>query len=321
MLASSSQYAQNVDTVMTYIVGVSIILIVGIVGTMIYFVFKYSKQKNKKAKQIEGNTLLETIWIAIPLILVLTMFYYGYVVFLESREIPPNSYEIKVEARMWAWKFTYPNGKVSDTLFVPLNKPIKFTISSIDVVHSFYIPSFRIKEDAVPGKTNYMVIEPRQVGAYDVACAEYCGLNHSLMYTKMYVVPENDLNNWLSTGQVSESVQKLFSVDKSKYKQLSESAFALLSNKACIQCHSIDNSSSIGPSFTQLNRVMAKVTIKGKDTTVVIDENYLRRAIMDPNYEIVEGFGRIRMPDQSNNVNQKELEELIRILKDNFVKK
>lgn len=197
----ASQTAETVDNVMIYIVGISVVLLVGITVTMIYFVFKYHRKKGHKPVNIHGNLLLEIIWIGIPTILVLTMFFYSWSGFKEMRSIPDDAFEINVTARMWQWEFNYSNGLKTDTLYVPVDKPILLTMESVDVNHSFFIPAFRIKEDVIAGRKNYLTFTPNIVDDYDVACAEFCGLNHSMMYTKVVVMPDQDFTAWYNKGE------------------------------------------------------------------------------------------------------------------------
>lgn len=201
MSPAPTVHVETVDFVMLYIVGISVILLLGITAVMIYFVFKYNRKRGHKPVDIPHNTLLEVVWIAVPTLLVLSMFYFGYTGFAESRIIPENSFVIKVTARMWSWEFNYDNGKKTDTLYVPVNRPIKLELRSVDVNHSLYIPAFRLKEDAVPNQTTYMVFTPREAGSYEIACAEYCGLNHSMMYSKVVVMPEHEFNEWYNSKE------------------------------------------------------------------------------------------------------------------------
>ncbi|MGA2295971.1 MAG: cytochrome c oxidase subunit II [FCB group bacterium] len=191
-----SKYAQSVDMVMIYIVAISVVLLLIVTFAMVYFVIRYNRKRNPVASQIEGNTTLEVIWIVVPVILVLSMFYFGYTLYHQSRIIPKDAIQITATARMWSWAFTYPNGKTADSLFVPIDKPVKITLKSMDVNHSLFIPAFRIKEDVIAGRENYMVITPGKVGMYDIECSQYCGLNHSHMYSKFIVLSQEDYNRW-----------------------------------------------------------------------------------------------------------------------------
>jgi cytochrome c oxidase subunit 2 len=211
MLQGASDHVETVDAVMLYIVGISALLLVGITAVMIYFVFRYNRKKGHEPVDIHGNVLLEAIWIGIPTILVLSMFYYGYTGFTESRNVPDNAYEIMAKARMWQWEFNYKNGKKTDTLYVPVKTPIKLNLESYDVNHALFIPAFRIKEDVIYGRTNYLSFTPEETGRYDIMCAEYCGLNHSMMYTKLVVMEKDNFESWLNDTAVkdSASVQNL----------------------------------------------------------------------------------------------------------------
>ncbi|MCX7907970.1 MAG: cytochrome c oxidase subunit II [Ignavibacteria bacterium] len=320
MFQTATNYAQKVDYVMLYIIGISFILLLIITISMIYFVIKYNRKKHPIASQIEGNKTIEIIWIVVPVVLVLTMFFYSYGVFKEARIVPPGALNVKVEAKMWAWKFYYENGKVTDTLFIPAGKPVKFTIVATDVNHSFYIPAFRIKEDAVPGRENYMVVHPKEIGSFDIACAEYCGMNHSIMYTKVYVVPEKEFSEWLQ-GKVDENyLRRYVASHTGGYKDYLTGSYAILFAKGCVQCHNIDNRKGIGPSFVELQRGFANVKINGKDTAVVIDKNYIRESIINPNLHIVKGYEKISMPSSVNILKEDELNYIVDLLYSNFVK-
>lgn len=217
MLQGPTQHVETVDAVMLFIVGISVLMLLGITATMIYFVFKYNRKKGHNPVDIHGSVLLETIWIVIPLLLVLAMFYYGYRGFSELRRVPDDAMEIRVQAQMWKWNFTYDNGNTTDSLYVPLKKPIKLVMQSIDVTHSLFIPAFRVKEDVMPGRNTYLSFTPNQLGKFDIACAEFCGLNHSMMYTKVIVMPDDDFNSWYNgdKGNEQDSTETSGALNKS----------------------------------------------------------------------------------------------------------
>jgi cytochrome c oxidase subunit II len=205
MNSNPTEYAKYVDSTMTLVVTIGAIFLIGITATMIYFVFKYNRKKGHKPVDIHGSVLLETIWFVIPTILVLTMFYYGFVGFKEFKEVPKNALEINVHARMWNWDFIYDNGLNLDTLYVPINKTIKLNLTSNDVNHALYIPALRIKQDLISGKQNYLVLKPERLGSYNIACAEYCGLNHSAMYTKLVVLTQDQYDKRFKTKNTTET--------------------------------------------------------------------------------------------------------------------
>jgi cytochrome c oxidase subunit 2 len=206
MFSGGSNFIKDVDGVFLFILAVSVLLLVLITFLMILFVIKYNRKKHPYPKNIRGNIALEILWTVIPTILVLGMFYYGWVGYIKMQDVPKDAMVIHVAARMWDWEFTYPNGIKTDTLYVPLNKPIRAELESKDVNHAFYIPAFRLKKDVIPNKKNYMWFIADQVGSYDATCAEYCGLKHSYMHTKVVVIPEAEFDKWLMDA--SKTLQK-----------------------------------------------------------------------------------------------------------------
>jgi cytochrome c oxidase subunit II len=196
MFTSSSTFSNAVDSAFLFTAVLSAIVLIGILTAMVYFVVKYSRKKNPVPTNIEGNTALEVLWTVIPLVLFMSMFYFGWEGYRAERDIPNDSMVIKVTARMWQWSFAYPNGLQTDTLYVPVSRAIRCDLHSMDVNHALYIPAFRIKKDVYPNKANNVWFRSDKVGVYDIMCAEYCGLNHSYMYSKIYVMPRSDYDRW-----------------------------------------------------------------------------------------------------------------------------
>ena len=188
---------QEVDNVFIFIVAVSAFFLLLVTGAMLYFMFRYSEKRHPKSENITGSTTLEILWTVIPLILVLMMFFYGWDAFKNMRNVPADATIIKVTARMWQWSFEYDNKKKTDTtLYVMVGKPVKCELNSVDVNHSFYLPDFRIKEDVIPGRINYVVFNPTQEGTFDIFCAEYCGMNHSYMLGHVVVLSKEKYMAW-----------------------------------------------------------------------------------------------------------------------------
>ncbi|CAN5609211.1 hypothetical protein BH10BAC5_BH10BAC5_22340 [soil metagenome] len=187
------------DSTFLFIVGCCVVLLLLITIAMIYFVYKFNSKRHPKAEKIHGNTFLEITWTVLPTLLCLVMFFYGYVGFKNLRDVPEDAYVIKVAGKMWKWDFEYPNKKKSDTLYVPTGTNIKMLISSLDVNHSFFIPAFRVKEDAIPGREDYLWFNSENDGQYNIACAEYCGLNHSYMSAILKSIPKDKFEIWVNT--------------------------------------------------------------------------------------------------------------------------
>jgi len=211
MFQSSSPFSDYVDATFLSIVGISALVLLGIIAFMVYFLIRYSRKRNPHPTNIDGNIPLEILWTVIPLGLFMGMFYLGWKGYLKETDAPKDAIPISVTARMWAWSFEYPNGVQADTLYVPVGVPVKLSLHSLDVNHSLYIPAFRIKRDVIPNRVNSMWFQTSEIGSYDIACAEYCGLRHSYMYNK--VVSEDSAH--------FEQRYKKMSLDQSKtYKPL-----------------------------------------------------------------------------------------------------
>ncbi|MBS4033717.1 MAG: cytochrome c oxidase subunit II [Ignavibacterium sp.] len=205
MFDGASNFAHSVDSVFLFTLIVSVFFLVLITFLMIFFVIKYNRKRNPKATNIEGHVGLEILWTAIPTVLVLIMFWYGWIGYKEMEDIPDDALTVDVTAMMWNWKFKYENGRETDSLYVPVNTPVALNLRSSDVNHAFYIPAFRIKKDVYPGQDRKIWFEATNEGAFDIACAEYCGLQHSYMYSKIFVLSENDFNKWMNQEEQIES--------------------------------------------------------------------------------------------------------------------
>ncbi len=213
MFDDISNFANSVDGTFLFTLIVSVFFLVLITVLMIFFVIKYSRKRNPKATNIHGNMFLEIAWTGIPTILVLIMFWYGWQGYKEMVDVPENAMPIDVTAQMWKWSFKYEDGKTTDSLYVAVNTPIKLTLHSNDVNHSFFIPAFRLKKDVFPNRERVAWFIAKETGEYDIACSEYCGLNHSYMYSKIFVLPEEEFKNWMY-GMSDEELKMLEEMTK-----------------------------------------------------------------------------------------------------------
>jgi len=192
----------QVDQTFLYILGFSVLLLIVITVVMIYFVIRYRRSKNPDPSDIRDNWKLEIAWTIIPTAIALSMFYFGWSSYMGLRNVPPGAVEINVEAQMFSWLFIYPNDKESENdLVVPEGKPIKLNITSLDVLHSLFIPAYRVKVDAVKGMNTYVWFYADKSGKYDIMCAEYCGRDHSLMRAVLRIVPEEEYKAWLELDE------------------------------------------------------------------------------------------------------------------------
>ncbi|MCF7806982.1 MAG: cytochrome c oxidase subunit II [Candidatus Marinimicrobia bacterium] len=292
MNGATSVFVSDVDFSFWLIFIISALCLVGITGFVIFSIIKYNRKNNPEPTHIEGHTGLEIVWTVIPTILVMFIFYFGMKGFIKMRSVPENAMEIQVDAGMWWWKFTYPNGLEQTTgqgLTVPVDTPIYLPLHSVDVIHSFYIPAFRVKMDVVPKaegeKLNYTWFEAGKPGDYDLFCAEYCGLNHAQMLSKVHVLSQEDYDAWFA--EASKAQAKLKSESPGK---------ALLISKGCIACHSTDGSKLIGPSLKGLIGKTETVLTDGAERTITVDDTYLRRSLNEPAADIVKGFQPLMPP-------------------------
>ena len=248
-------------------------------------VFRRLKGDTTDAEHIEGNTTLEITWTVIPLIAVLTLAYMGAYSLGETQRIDPDALIIKVKGQQFAWTFEYPDagGIVTTELHLPLNQQVVLKMESTDVIHSFWVPEFRVKQDVVPGRVTEYRITPILVGSYKVRCAELCGASHYDMQNPVIVDTQADYDAWITQQQANFAAS-----------QTPEGMGQILSVKnGCIGCHSIDGTKMPGPTWFGL--FDSTVTL-ADGTTVTADDAFLRESILEPQAKTVEGFAPNLMP-------------------------
>jgi cytochrome c oxidase subunit 2 len=299
---AASTLAPEIDSLFYFVTWVSTILFVGVVAAMIYFVIRYRRRDPAERPQpVKESKLLEISWIVIPTILVLLVFNWGFKTFVKQGVAPPNAYEIRVEAWKWAWRYTYPNGTQSTDLYVPVDRPVKLRMSSQDVIHSFFVPAFRVKQDVLPNRYSQVWFEATRTGNFDVFCTEYCGTAHSDMMSTVKVVSQEEFDEWLESGGGATDDMPLPELGELLYKQ-----------QGCQTCHSVDGSSKVGPTWKGLYGKTGHEMADG--STVTADENYLREAILEPGAKITAGYQNV-MPASYTSLSERELSALIEFMK------
>ncbi len=278
---NASNFVEGVDFSLYLILAISVFFLVGITAVMIYFLFRYRKKNNPVATNISHNNTLEIVWTVIPAILVLIMFWYGWTGYRPMLKAPEDAMEINATGQMWKWTFEYPNGKVSDTLVVPIDEAVKLNLFSKDVLHSLYIPAFRIKQDVVPGSEKMMWFTAQKKGTFDILCAEYCGQLHSYMLSTVKVVDRAEYDNWLAAESSPADEHP---------------GLTLMKRNACLSCHTQDGTRLVGPSLKGLMGKTETVIVDGQEKEITIDREYLLNSIREPNAEIVKGFQPNLMP-------------------------
>lgn len=298
---AKSPTADSTDALFHFINEVSLVLLLGITIAIIYFAVKYRRRsKDDKTPVITHNNTLEVTWSVIPLLLTFVIFWWGYTGWLNLRAVPDDAYEVKVTGFKWAWNFEYENGAVSpNELHVPAGRPIKLVMISRDILHSFYVPEYRVKHDVIPNRYTYVWFEAEEPGESQVYCTEYCGTSHSQMLAKVIVHEPEEFNTWLATANIPGSGTPV------------EQGKALVETNACQSCHSLDGSDLIGPSF---KGIWGREELMSDGTTITVDENYIRESILDPGAKIVDGYQN-QMASYQGLLDDDQIDAIIEYLK------
>ncbi len=297
----ASTMAGEIDSLFYFVYWVSVILFVGVVATMTYFAYKYRRRSQAdRPTPVHESKLVEAAWIIVPTLLVLVVFTWGFKAYLKLEVAPPNAYPITVYAQKWSWRFEYPNGATSAELHVPVGRPVRLRMSSADVLHSFFVPAFRIKQDVLPNRYTAVWFEATKQDTFDVYCTEYCGTQHSGMLTTVIVQGQDDFNRWLAESMLPSDAPP------------AQRGALLYEQLGCQACHSLDGTPGVGPSFQGL---FGQTRPMADGTSVAADENYLRESILQPAAKIVQGFQPV-MPNAYANLTPEQLGDLIAFIQE-----
>lgn len=303
MPTEGTAIASQVDNLYKFLLVMSFIACAILIAGMIYFALKYKrKTDHDKTAYITHNTFLEFLWSFIPLVIFLAMFGWGWILYHEMRSMPKDALEIHVLGKQWAWEMQYKSGvKTSNLVVAPVDTDVKLIMTSQDVVHSFFVPSFRIKQDVVPGRYTALWFRANKLGDFHIFCAEYCGTQHSGMLGTLKIVTREDYDKWLEeeskfgTLPLAEKGKKLFQV------------------KACASCHSVaDAVVKVGPALWKKFGTSEEIT---GAAGVTVDENYIRESILNPNAKVVKGFPQNVMPAFQGQLSEAELSALVEYIK------
>jgi len=304
--------APRVDALYAYLIGVSIVFIALIAATLLYFVIRFRARKgNERAPQIEGSLALEALWSIVPFVIAMTMFVWGAKVYFAMARPPDNAMDVFVVAKQWMWKIQHVEGnREIDELHVPVNQPVKLTMTSEDVIHSFYVPAFRVKADVLPDRYTTLWFQATKPGTYHLFCAEYCGTEHSRMVGKVIVMEPTDYQDWLKYSAGAGEKKTASAADLGR---------VVFEKQGCGTCHRADNgplqaavaSSLIGPPLKGLYGSTVELADGSKTEA---DETYIRESITDPMSRIVRGYPP-KMPTYRGRVSQEKLLQLITYIK------
>ena len=308
MPEQASTVAPMVDLVYDVITWISIFFFVAIVGVMVYFMIKY--RRTSHVANTEGpthNTPLEVTWTIIPLILVIGIFYVGLKGYVHMTTPPENAYEIQVTAQRWFWTFSYPNGATeTDVLHVPVGRPVKLIMRSDDVIHSLFIPAFRVKQDVVPGRRTQLWFEATREGDFDLFCTEYCGTQHSQMVGRVIVHDPDEFE-----VIIEESARWIDDVPDERLYLAGTQFF-----NQCSSCHTLDGSKLIAPSFKETHGLFASGGTRAlaDGSTVTVDETYIRNSILHPLDEIVDTYPSSMPPGIGTQLGERKVEAMVRFI-------
>ena len=291
----ASTIAQGVDYLYYFLTAVDLFFTAIIFLAIFYFVIRYRRRsEHEQPEQIEGNIPLEIFWTAIPLGIVVVIFLWSTGLFIRNARPPRSSTEVFVVGKQWMWKLQHPEGvEEINELHVPVNQPIKLTMTSEDVIHDFSVPAFRIKKDVVPGMYTMEWFQATKTGTFPLYCDQYCGTNHSLMKGQVIVMSSTEYARWLSGGMHGET--------------MAQAGAKLYIGLGCITCHGAGKAPSLAGIYNQPVKL-----IDGK--TVVADEAYLRESVLFPEAKIVDGYKPI-MPTFKGQVTEEQLLQLIAYIK------
>ncbi len=293
----ASTGAGNVDALYIFLVALSAFMSAAIFTMILVFAARYRRRPGVEAEQIEGSNALELTWSVVPLAIFMVIFVWGAVIYFQERTPPRGATEVYVVAKQWMWKLQHEEGhREINELHVPVGRDVKMIMTSQDVIHSFYVPAFRIKQDVLPGRYTTFWFHATKSGTYHLFCAEYCGTQHSGMIGQVVVLEPAQYEAWLSGGGAAGS---LASTGQSLFQQL-----------GCSTCHRSDVQGR-GPN---LIGVFGKPVLLEDGRTVIGDENYIRESILSPGAKVVRGFKPI-MPVFQGLISEEQLNALVAYIK------
>jgi cytochrome c oxidase subunit 2 len=266
-----------VDKLFYAILWISAFFFVLIVALMVLFVILYRRRPGREpGKTPNYNVALETTWTVVPILILIVIFYWGFVGYMDMQLPPREAYEIDVVARQWQWQFTYPNGYSAPILHVPVDQPVRLILRSEDVIHSLWIPDFRVKMGLVPGRYTKTWFRARAPGEHELYCAEYCGTGHSDMTTQVIVHEPGQFEVWLE--QAARGIAAMSPAERGR---------ELYVTSGCAGCHSTDGTAKTGPSFQGIWGQTHRFT---NAPPARVDENYVRQSIVNPSAKVREGY-------------------------------
>ncbi len=313
----ASQHARDVDGLHYFVVLVTMGAGIAIFTTAFWFMVRYRRRsQDEKTPEVQPRHWHEALFVGVPLAVFLLWFAIGFGQYVDLSQPPPGAMDVFVQGKKWMWKFAYPGGPSSlDVLRVPAGRPVRLLITSRDVIHSFFVPGLRVKQDALPGRYTQTWFNADQPGRYQIFCAEYCGLSHSGMLGELVVMPPADFDAWLAEQRRGAALAQDAAATPGEPLMLGSSILeqgrVVAAQQGCLKCHSVDGSRHIGPTFLDLYRRQEKLST---GELVPADEAYLTRSMMDPAAQVVAGYQNV-MPSFQGRMTPPEVAAVLEYLK------
>lgn len=314
MPTQASTFAESTDNLYFFITALSVFFFVLIIGAMFYFMAKYARRsEGQKTSSITHNGKIEFLWSAIPAVLLVVIFAWGEIDWIKQTSPPPDAIDVRVTGQQWTWKVDYPDypgvfltsamDEPVVTMIVPKGRPVRLIMTSEDVLHSFFIPAFRVKKDLVPGRYTTLWFEATRVGEFNIWCAEYCGERHSSMGGVVKV---------LEPEQFEAALREAAKLEQKPAESVVDFGKRIYKRRGCDACHKLDDTPGTGPSWKGLYG--RKETLVGGDIQTV-EDNYIRESILTPSVKKVAGYDSVNMPSYQGQLDDTQITAIIEFIK------
>ena len=310
----ASTVADEIDLLHLFVISVTMLMATFVFVMAAYFTIRHHRRhEGQLTERIAGSRARETFIIGGILGMFLLWWLIGYRQYLELRKEPADAEIVYVDAKQWMWKFAYPDGRTSnDVLTVPVGRPVKLVMTSRDVIHSFYVPAFRVKMDVLPGRYTTVWFEAKEPGTFPIWCAEYCGLSHSLMRGEVIALPPSEYARWQESGAIAKVTSDCgWGPGSCGGEDLVSRGRAVAERRQCVACHTLDGQPHVGPTWS---RLFGSERVLTDGRRVIADEAYLTRSMMEPSREVVAGYREV-MPVYQGTLSAGETAALVELIR------
>lgn len=314
----ASSIAEEVDQLHFFVIAMTTLVSIGITAAAIFLFARYKyRGRRMVGQEVKVGLLFEIVAITGPLFFFLLWFFIGFRQYVKMESPPDDAMEVYVMGKKWMWKFAYPDGpNAIGVLRVPVGRPVKLLMTSRDVIHSFFIPAFRIKKDVLPGRYSELWFTATTPGSYEVFCAEYCGTGHSMMRAEVVAMKPDDFDQWLAQQRQGFIARQQDSYQSAQEPPRTEANMVLqgqrlAGEKGCLKCHSVDGSAHIGPTWLGMYHRREHLST---GETINVDEAYIMESMMDPGAKLVAGFGPV-MPTYLGKLTAPEASAIVEYIK------